>query len=323
MPTAPPYRFSSSLRMSRALLACAAALLIAAAAAHGGHDHSHGEESHSASLVVLTDESFDKEVGAGGTWLVKFYGERVLPGARPRVAIERGALRKAGATARACTAAAHARRARPHAGAPLLQLSTLALRATVRASPAHLLLRHPPPPPPLPQRRGAATASASRPRGTSSPRRWRTTSRRTSARLTAPCTRPSARRWRCAATRRCSASRTAPSRRPTRSPTPAAATSVRTASARTRTRGATSCFARSKHLERRSMRAAAEHSARRPWRVQPLTASVRFPTRYPRARSHSLQARSSRGSPRTRRRPLRTCTRAQENKSLRSTLQRR
>jgi thiol-disulfide isomerase/thioredoxin len=129
--------------MSRALLACAAALLIAAAAAHGGHDHSHGEESHSASLVVLTDESFDKEVGAGGTWLVKFYGERAPPGARPRVAIERGALREAGATARACTAAAHARRARPHAGAPLLQLSTLALRATVRASP-----RSPPPSPP-------------------------------------------------------------------------------------------------------------------------------------------------------------------------------
>jgi len=61
--------------MSRFLLACAAALL-AVAAAHEGHDHSHDEGAggaHSDALVVLGDADFDTKVGAGGTWLIKFY----------------------------------------------------------------------------------------------------------------------------------------------------------------------------------------------------------------------------------------------------------
>ena len=87
--------------MTRALLACAAALLVASAAAHAGHDHSHGEEAaHSAALEILGDDNFDAKVGAGGTWLVKFYGERAGSRRVPRLAPASPRRRRAAARSR-------------------------------------------------------------------------------------------------------------------------------------------------------------------------------------------------------------------------------
>ena len=61
--------------MARVLASLAAAALLAVGvSAHGDHgDHSHGGEAESPALNILSDADFESRVGAGGTWLIKFY----------------------------------------------------------------------------------------------------------------------------------------------------------------------------------------------------------------------------------------------------------